>query len=118
MDDSILTTIKSSLDVPEDVAAYDTELIMFINTAFLTLYQLGVGPSTCYHIQDSSNVWSEFVGDSEKMEAVKTYISLSTKLLFDSKNLSSAVIQIIKEKLTELEVRLSYMFDPIEGNVL
>lgn len=118
MNESILTTVKDALGVPEDVTAFDKKLIMFINTVFMNLYQIGVGPATCYRISSADNLWSEFTGDSEKMEAVKTYVTLKVHLLFDNTTLSSSVIQLMNDEIKELESRLNYMFDPSEGNVL
>ncbi len=118
MNESILTSVKDALGVPEDVTAFDSQLIMFINTVFMNLYQIGIGPSTCYHISNSDNLWSEFIGDSVKMEAVKTYVTLKVHLLFDNTTLPSGVIQLMNDELKELECRLSYMFDPSEDNVL
>ena len=40
--DSILKTIKSMLDYEGDDADFDTPIIMHINTAFMSLTQIGV----------------------------------------------------------------------------
>lgn len=44
MDDSILNTIKKQLGITEDYTVFDSDLIVHINSVFLTLSQLGVGP--------------------------------------------------------------------------
>ena len=44
MDDSILDTIKQLLGIQYDYTAFDTDIIVHINSAFMALNQLGVGP--------------------------------------------------------------------------
>lgn len=106
--ESILTSIKKLLGVSEDYEQFDAEIIMHINTVFLNLTQLGVGPSTGFFIRDSGDIWSDFV-DIEKeatMNAIITYVYLKVKLLFDPP-LSAAVIESIKNTIAELEWRLN-----------
>ena len=42
--ESILTSVKKMLGIQEDYEHFDPEIIMHINSAFLILNQLGVGP--------------------------------------------------------------------------
>ena len=42
MDESILLSIKSLLGLTEDYTAFDTQIIMHINSVILILKQLGV----------------------------------------------------------------------------
>lgn len=43
MSDSILLTIKKMLGLTEEYTAFDPDIIVLINSAFMTLEQLGVG---------------------------------------------------------------------------
>ena len=43
--ESILTSIKKLLGIPEDYTAFDDQIIIHINSVFMILNQLGVGPS-------------------------------------------------------------------------
>lgn len=104
--ESILTSIKKLLGIEENYEHFDQDIIMHINSIFMVLTQLGVGPSEGFVIEDESSLWSDFITDDAKISAVKTYIYLKVKLLFDPP-LSSAVIESINRSISELEWRLN-----------
>lgn len=111
--DSILTSIKKLLGITAEYKQFDADIIMHINTVFMTLNQLGVGPSEGFRIEDDLAVWDDFikVDDSNPemipiISAVKSYIHLKVKLLFDPP-LSSAVEKAITQSINELEWRLN-----------
>jgi hypothetical protein len=79
---------------------------MHINSALMVLTQLGVGPIEGFAIENESSVWSDFLPATPRLEAVKSYIYLKVKLLFDPPS-SSAVIESINKSITELEWRLN-----------
>ena len=68
--DSILTSIKQLLGIMEDYEHFDKDIIMHINTVFMVLRQLGVGPEEGFSISDKSTTWEEFV-PMKMIEAVK-----------------------------------------------
>lgn len=104
--ESILVSIKKLLGITEDYTHFDTDIIMHINSVFSVLTQLGVGPADGFAIQDEKAVWSEFMGDDQKIELVKSYMYLKVRLLFDPP-LSSAVIESINRMISEYEWRLN-----------
>lgn len=104
--ESILTSIKKLLGIAEDYDYFDPDIVMHINTVFMILTQLGVGPSEGFSIEDETSQWTDFVEDISKVEAVKSYMHLKVKLLFDPP-LSSAVIEAINRSISELEWRLN-----------
>jgi hypothetical protein len=110
--DSILTSIKKLLGITEEYVNFDPDITMHINTVFLSLKQLGVGPSEGFRIEDKTAKWEDFIkveDDPEKvalLSAVKSYIHLKVKLLFDPP-LSSAVMEAVKQSINELEWRLN-----------
>ena len=108
--DSILTSIKKLLGIDEEYTQFDNDIIMHINTVFLNLTQLGVGPEEGFLIEDDAATWDDFIGDSNQLQAVKTYVYLKVKLLFDPP-LSSSVIESIKRIISELEWRLNVAVD-------
>ena len=109
--DSILTSIKKLLGITEEYENFDQDIIMHINSAFMILNQLGVGPKSGFSINDKSSTWNEFIPESSNLEAVKTYVHLKVKLMFDPP-LSSTVIEAIKSQINELEWRLNVSVDP------
>lgn len=108
--DSILTSIKKLLGIDEEYTQFDSDIIMHINTVFLNLMQLGVGPAEGFLLEDDSATWDDYIGDSNQLQAVKTYVYLKVKLLFDPP-LSSSVIESINRIISELEWRLNVAVD-------
>lgn len=104
--ESILTSIKKLLGIEEEYTQFDNDIIMHINTVFLNLNQLGVGPDEGFFIEDDVATWYDFIGDSNQLQAVKTYVYLKVKLLFDPP-LSSSVVESIERMISELEWRLN-----------
>ena len=104
--DSILTSIKKLLGIAEEYKHFDADLIVHINSVFLILTQLGVGPSEGFYIEDDSMEWMDFLEDPTQLLAVKTYMHLKVKLLFDPP-LSSAVIESMNRMISEFEWRLN-----------
>ena len=103
--ESILTSIKKLLGIDELYTHFDADLVMHINSVLMILTQMGVGPSEGYTIEDDSTTWNEFIPDLKNFEAVKTYIHLKVKLIFDPPT-SSAVIESMNRMISELEWRL------------
>lgn len=108
--ESILTSIKKLLGIEEEYTQFDADIIMHINTVFLNLTQLGVGPSEGFLIEDDAAIWEDFIGDSSQLQAVKTYMYLKVKLLFDPP-LSSSVTESMNRMIAELEWRLNIAVD-------
>jgi hypothetical protein len=80
--DSILDTIKKLLGFEWDYTAFDIDIITHINSEFFVLQQLGVGPTNGFSISDNTKTWAEYIGP-ESIEAVKSYIHLKVRLIFD-----------------------------------
>lgn len=106
MDKSILDSIKKMLGIDASYTIFDQDIIMHINTVFMILNQLGVGPFEGFSIEDNKKIWKDYLDDNTKLESVKSYIYLKVKLLFDPP-LSTAVIEAIKQQINELEWRLN-----------
>lgn len=122
MSDSILDSTKKVLGLEADYTAFDIDIIMHINSVFSTLQQIGVGPSAGYAIEDDAALWSDFLGSDPRLNAVKTYMYLRVRLLFDPPQTSYGV-EALKEQIKEHEWRLNtYMeatiwVDPDPGDV-
>lgn len=110
METSILTSIKKMLGVAEDYTEFDEDIITHINSVFLNLTQLGVGPEEGFMIEDDTAVWEDFINDGIQLQAVKTYMYLKVKLLFDPP-LSSSVTESFTRMIAELEWRLNVAVD-------
>ena len=106
MADSILNDVKKMLNLTPDYKAFDTDIIININSVFSTLRQLGVGPDEGFIIEDETTSWEAFLGSDRRLYFVKVYIYLKTRLVFDPPATSFAQ-DAIKEQITELEWRLN-----------
>ena len=106
--ESILISIKKLLGIPKDDTQFDDDIIMHINSVLLNLTQLGVGPETGFSIEDDSSEWTDFVDieNNAQLHAIKTYIYLKVKLLFDPP-LSSSVVDAMNRQISEFEWRLN-----------
>lgn len=103
---SILVSIKKLLGLTETYTPFDADIIMHINTVFMTLHQLGVGPSDGFKIEDDTLEWDAYLSDSILLEAAKSYVYMKVKLMFDPPS-SSFVIDSYKNLCSELEWRLT-----------
>lgn len=109
--DSILGSIKKLLGITEVYNVFDKDLVMHINSVFFVLTQLGVGPEEGLTIQDETAVWDDFIPCGANLEAVKSYVYLKVRLLFDPPQ-SSALTEAINRQISEFEWRLNVAVDP------
>lgn len=103
--ESILTSVKKLLGIAEEYQQFDADLIMHINTVFMILTQLGVGPVEGFAIEDKHDEWSDFVEDTTQLQALKSYMYMRVKLMFDPP-LSSSVLESMNRMIAEFEWRL------------
>lgn len=106
MDESILNTIKKMLGLDVEYDAFNADIIVLINSAIMSLTQLGVGPKSGFTISDYTASWSDLLVNDVKLEAAKTYIYLKVRVTFDPPS-SSAVLEAYKKQIEELEWRLN-----------
>lgn len=107
--DVILDDIKKILQLPADYDVFDLDMKIGIDSAFSTLQQLGVGPEEAFTVEDGTETWSQFfqgVPEQKNLKAVKTYIQLRVRVLFDPPT-NSFGLESLKEQIKELEWRLS-----------
>ena len=84
--ESILETIVSGLGLEIDESAFNSEIIMYVNSALVTVYQNGAG--TPLVVKDYAQTWDEFkdpaqVEGNKMFEQIKLYVVLKTKIIFD-----------------------------------
>ena len=112
--ESILTSIKKLLGIDETFTQFDIDVMIFINSAFMSLYQLGIGPSGGYKITDDDNTWDEVTDSRIDLEGVKTFIYLKTRLMFDPPQMGF-LVEAIKDQIRELEWRLNVQIESIDS---
>ena len=121
--ESILTSIKKMLGIAEEYTHFDADIIFQINSVFMALNQMGVGPKNGFIVKGSLDTWEQFLGYSTNVdpyaaysevetpsiyiEAVKTYTFYKVKLGFDNATLNSAQIEAYNRQIAELEWRIT-----------
>lgn len=108
--DSVLTSIKKLLGITEEYKQFDQDLIIHINSVLMGLTQIGVGPSEGMRIQDDSTTWNDLLSNISNLEAVKTYVYLKVKMIFDPPT-SSSVMDAMNRSINEYEWRLNINAD-------
>lgn len=98
------------LGIESDYTYFDPDIIMHINSAFMVLRQLGVGPVDGFAIEDKDAEWTDFVSDTIKIEAIKSYVYMKVRLMFDPP-VGSSTMEAMKNNIAELEWRLNVAVD-------
>jgi hypothetical protein len=106
MEQSILISTKKILGLAADYTVFDLDIITHINTAISTLTQLGVGPALGFMINDDAETWADFIGEDLQNNAVKSYVYLKVRQLFDPPQ-TSYLIAATERQIQELEWRLN-----------
>lgn len=110
---SILTSTKKLLGIDEEYEAFDQDIIVFINSAFSRLNQLGIGPEEGFVITSKTQTWSEIIESRLDLESIKTYVYLKVRLVFDPPQ-SSFLVDAFKEQIAELEWTINVQ---VEGGI-
>lgn len=105
MNESILETLKQMLIGNSEDDAFDTELIVHINSMIMLLNRIGVGKNG-FSITGDAETWFDFLGEDEtKFEGVKTYMYNKIRLIFDPPT-NSFIVESIERSIQEFEWNL------------
>lgn len=108
--ESILTSVKKMLGITEEYTHFDPDIIMHINSVFMVLNQLGVGPEKGFFIEDDTTTWADFLGDPTILQIVKSYMYMKVRLLFDPPA-NGTVMKSMEQLISEFEFRLNIAVD-------
>ena len=108
---SVLNTIKHMIGPSELYDGFDTDLIVHINSVLMILAQMAVVPEGT-KISDENDTWTDIIGERNDLEAIKSYIYIKVKLLFDTPS-NSSVIQSFEKNATEMEWRMHAFSDVV-----
>lgn len=104
--ESILISIKKLLGPDTEYTHFDTDIIIHINSALMSVNQLGIGPEEGFSITGVNETWDQLLQGNKKVDAVKTYIYLKVRLVFDPP-VNAFVVDAIERQILELEWRLN-----------
>ncbi len=117
MKDSILEDAKKMLGIEMDYKAFDAELLLHINSIFVILNQLGIGPPSGFIVEDEESNWVDFTGPTRKdLNLIKSYVFLRLRLMFDPPA-NSFLVSSITEQVKEFEWRLNVQVETPEFGV-
>ena len=102
---SVLNTIKKLLGIDADDDSFDSDICIGINSAILTLGQLGLEGNEGFIVTSDEQEWSDYLNDNKLLPMVQQYIHLKTKMSFDPPQ-NSFVCENLKQIITELEWRI------------
>ena len=102
---SVLNTIKKLLGLDADDDSFDSDICIGINSAILTLSQLGLEGTEGFIVTSDEQEWSDYLKDNKLLPMVQQYIHLKTKMFFDPPQ-NSIVGENLKQIITELEWRI------------
>ena len=118
METSILLSVKKVLNIDPAYTAFDQDIILHINGTFFTLNQIGVGPGGGFMIDDGTTTWDDYLGFDPNLNAVKTYMCLKVRMLFDPPE-TSFTQEAMNKQIEQLEWRLNVYAeqtrDQVEG---
>ena len=106
MSDSILDSTKKILGLDSEYTPFDHDVIIYINSTFSILDQLGIGPIGGFSIEDNTATWDDYVVPSNQLQLVRTYVYLKTRMLFDPPT-TSFLIEAMNNQIKEIEWRLN-----------
>lgn len=111
--DSILSSVKKLIGILDDDKSFDLDIMLNINAALTTLFQLGVLQNP-YTVTSRDDTYDDMLpgGSADVINEIKMYLVYKTHLGFDSSTLSGTVIEVIKEMIKESEWRLMVTFSP------
>jgi hypothetical protein len=111
MNESIFDSIKALLGPDASYDVFDSDIMIYINTALSVLTQLGIGPVEGFMITGSGETWGEFINNDKTLNMVKTYVYMKVKIAFDPP-VNSSVLSAYQEACKEYEWRLNVTVDP------
>ncbi len=109
--DSILICVKKVLGIDAEYTHFDPDIILSINSVLMTVGQLGIGAEAGVFITDDTAEWTDLIGTATNLEAIKMYIYMKVRLLFDPPT-SSFVVDALERQIKESEWRLMVQVDP------
>jgi hypothetical protein len=102
---SILNDVKEACGVLAEYTVFDKQLIIYINSVFATLHQLGYGPDRGFSISGSEETWDMLI-KSDRFNFIRNYVIAKVHLMFDPPTSSIAAEQLTKQ-VDEYEWRIT-----------
>lgn len=111
MKNKILKDVRVSIGLNPEYEDEFKQILLYIESCFDILYQLGVGLKR-FTFEENSR-WGDFYKETNctiNLNLIKSYICFKTKLWFDPPN-NSNLLQSLNEQIKELENRIVYYME-------
>lgn len=103
MNSIILNEIRKVMIGTDDDTGFDTDLIIYINSALSRLYQLGIGVRNFKITPNGNETWGAFLNNDESLLSyTKDAVIKSVRLAFDPPA-NSYTVSLMKDSLAELQ---------------
>ena len=113
MTEGILTSIKKMLGIDDNYIPFDVDVLIHINSAFMTLCQMGIGPKEGFNVTGYEEIWGDFLTNKVMLGGVKTWVYLQVKMLFDPPA-NSFVMDAYKTQAEQILWRLNVQAESVE----
>lgn len=100
---TILDDTKKALGIVPGYDAFDDQILMHINTARMELTQIG---AKCSDVIEKDTGWDVFA-EIEDQSAIKSYIAMKVRLIFDPPS-NSFVVTSYQKLIEEAAWRIIY----------
>ena len=80
--DSVLTTTKKLLGIDADDDSFDSDICVGINSAIITLSQLGLEGKYGFIVVNEEQKWSDYLDDDTLLPMVQQYYSILSSFGF------------------------------------
>lgn len=102
---SILGDVKKFCQIPDFDDGFDTELLILINSTFMSIAQISAKAQRGVLVTGSEDTWASLIEGDDEMEGIKAYVCMKVKMIFDPPS-TSFVLEAYKNEIAELEWRL------------
>ena len=103
--DSILNDVKQAIGIVHSYEEFDPQLMVYINSAFATLHQLGYGPKEGICITGPEDKWSDHI-KTNRLNFVRSYLIMKVHRSFDPPT-SSIAMDALDKEIAEYEWRIT-----------
>lgn len=107
LDNSIYLSVKKLAGLDGDYNAFDLDILTHINSIFVIINQLGLGPETPYQVTSPDETWRDFLGEDDPgpINMIREYISMKLRIRFDPPT-SGILREALESQIKENEFRL------------
>lgn len=102
--EKILESTKKLLGIVPEYEVFDDQILLYVNTTFSKLHQLGVGPEEGYELADKDSTWDDLI-DEPRFNFIKAYVGMNVRVMFDPPT-SSFALTAMQDQIKELEWRI------------